>query len=129
MPGNEPCIHRLKHSPVRDTEARFRAKREQLKWFDGLLPSSQGQNVALTVLYVPCSRRQRYRPGASQIRVPNVCCITNTSSKIACITCMNSKTACSTKMSSKTSSSASQTQIRCKQIQRARNLLSLTKGS
>jgi hypothetical protein len=32
---------------------RFRAKREQLKRFEGLLPESQGQNMVLTVLYVP----------------------------------------------------------------------------
>jgi len=30
-----------------------RAKRGQLEKFDGLLPESQGQNLALTVLYVP----------------------------------------------------------------------------
>ena len=33
-------------------QIRFRAKREQLKRFSGLLPSSQGQSLALTVLYV-----------------------------------------------------------------------------
>jgi len=33
-------------------KVRFRAKREQLKRFKGLLPESQGQNPALTVLYV-----------------------------------------------------------------------------
>ena len=32
---------------------RFRAKREQLICFQGLLPESQGQNLALTVLCVP----------------------------------------------------------------------------
>jgi len=31
-----------------------RAKREQLKGLYGLLPESQGQNLALTVLWVPC---------------------------------------------------------------------------
>ena len=31
----------------------FRARREELKRFKGLLPESQGQNLALTVLYVP----------------------------------------------------------------------------
>jgi len=34
---------------------RFRAKREQLTRVEGLLPESQGQNLALTVLHVPCS--------------------------------------------------------------------------
>jgi len=33
----------------------FCAKREQLKRLQGLLPESQGQNLALTVLYVPSS--------------------------------------------------------------------------
>jgi len=32
-----------------------RAKREQNIMFQRLLPESQGQNLALTVLYVPCS--------------------------------------------------------------------------
>ena len=32
---------------------RFRAKREQLKRFQGLLTESQGKNLALTVVYVP----------------------------------------------------------------------------
>ena len=32
---------------------RFRAKREQLKWFQGLSPASQSQHLALTVLCVP----------------------------------------------------------------------------
>ena len=34
---------------------RFRAEREQLKTFEGLLPTSQGQNLAFTVLHVPYS--------------------------------------------------------------------------
>ena len=34
---------------------RFRAKREQLERFEGLSPESQGQNLSLTVSYVPCS--------------------------------------------------------------------------
>jgi hypothetical protein len=29
------------------------AKRGHLKWFEGLLPESQGQNLAVTVLHVP----------------------------------------------------------------------------
>ena len=33
--------------------ARLRAKREQLQTFQGLSPESQGQNLALTVFYVP----------------------------------------------------------------------------
>ena len=35
---------------------RFRAKREQLKRCQGLLSESQGQNLVVTVLYVPYSR-------------------------------------------------------------------------
>jgi len=35
--------------------ARFRAKREQLKWVSGPLPHSQGQDMAVSVLYVPHS--------------------------------------------------------------------------
>ena len=34
---------------------RFRAKMEQLKTFEGLLCERQGHNLALTVLFVPCS--------------------------------------------------------------------------
>jgi len=34
---------------------RFRAKREQLEIFEGLLPERRGPNLALTVLYVPDS--------------------------------------------------------------------------
>ena len=34
---------------------RFRAKTKQLETVEGLLPESQGQNLALTVLYVPYS--------------------------------------------------------------------------
>ena len=34
---------------------RFRAKRERLEWCQGLLPESQGQNLALTVLSAPFS--------------------------------------------------------------------------
>ena len=33
----------------------FQAKRERLEWLKGLLPKSQGQNLALTVLNVPYS--------------------------------------------------------------------------
>ena len=33
----------------------FRAKRDQLKIFKRLLPESRGQNLAVTVLYVPSS--------------------------------------------------------------------------
>ena len=40
----------------RDFKVRFRAKREQLERVHGLLPESQGQNLALTVLYVLWSR-------------------------------------------------------------------------
>ena len=34
---------------------RSRAKREQLDRYQGLLPESQGKNLAVTFLYVPCS--------------------------------------------------------------------------
>ena len=43
---------------------RFRAKREQLKRFYGLLPESHGQNLALTVLYV------RYSLGFARMMAP-----------------------------------------------------------
>ena len=33
---------------------RHQSKREQLETFEGPLPESQGQNLVLTVLYVPC---------------------------------------------------------------------------
>ena len=36
---------------------RFRAKRKPLERFSGLLPESEGQNLALTVLCVPDSLR------------------------------------------------------------------------
>ena len=39
--------------PVPATTGRFRAKREQLKRGQECLPEIQGQNRALTVLYVP----------------------------------------------------------------------------
>jgi hypothetical protein len=39
----------------RTLASRFQAKREQLKWFQVLLPENQGQNLALTVLLVPHS--------------------------------------------------------------------------
>jgi len=38
---------------------RFRAKRELLDRFSGLLPESQGQNLPVTVLYVPYSLDRR----------------------------------------------------------------------
>ena len=40
---------------VQGASARARAKREQLERFSGLLSESQGQNLALNVLYVPDS--------------------------------------------------------------------------
>ena len=43
--------YRIDNSQV----ARCRAKWEQLESFQGLLPQSQGQNLAVTFLYVPCS--------------------------------------------------------------------------
>jgi len=36
------------------TLLRFEAKREQGERFHGLLPESQGRNLAVAVLYVPC---------------------------------------------------------------------------
>jgi len=52
---------------------RFQAKRGQLKRFQGLLPESQGQNRALTVLYVPNSLDSGTREcGSSQIKTRNV---------------------------------------------------------
>ena len=36
------------------SQVRARAKREPLDRFEGLLPESQGRNLALTVLHVPC---------------------------------------------------------------------------
>ena len=41
-------------------QVRFRPKREQLTTFSGLLPPSQGQNLTLTVLYVPYSLNRSY---------------------------------------------------------------------
>ena len=40
---------------ARDFKVRVRAKREQLERVHGLLPEGQGQNLALTALYVLCS--------------------------------------------------------------------------
>ena len=40
---------------ARGTRNRFRAKREHRKRVHGFLPESQGQNLVLTVLYVPYS--------------------------------------------------------------------------
>ena len=40
---------------VWDSWCRFRAKREHLQGVEGLLPESQGQNLAVTVLDVPRS--------------------------------------------------------------------------
>ena len=34
-------------------DSRFRAKQKQLEWFQRRFPGSQGQNLVLTVLYVP----------------------------------------------------------------------------
>ena len=41
-----------KYISCRVDSARFRAKREQLEMFQGLMPESKGQNLALTVLFV-----------------------------------------------------------------------------
>ena len=42
---------------------RFRARRGQLETLEGLLPDSQGQNLALTVLYMPYSLDSGTRTG------------------------------------------------------------------
>ena len=44
------AIRAYRHTPFRS-----QAKREQLNWFQGRVPESQGHNPALTVLYVPYS--------------------------------------------------------------------------
>jgi len=41
---------------------RFRAQREQPNLFSGLLPESQGRNLAVTVLYMPTSRERSAAP-------------------------------------------------------------------
>ena len=50
---NDPHVNNV--SASNNHIVRFRTKREQLKSFQGLVSESQGQNMALTVLYVPCS--------------------------------------------------------------------------
>ena len=59
VPGRVPVPpwypnHRSRVSEGRgvQTESRFRAKRKQLKWLCGLETERQGQNLALTVLYM-----------------------------------------------------------------------------
>ena len=39
----------------------FRAKREHLERLAGLVPESQGQNLALTVPHVPCPPHRRHQ--------------------------------------------------------------------
>jgi len=52
---------------VENGRVRFRAKSEQLQRFKGLLPEGHGQNLALTVLYVPYSLESgRKEDGACQ---------------------------------------------------------------
>jgi len=56
------------------SSAPFQAKREQLKKLYGLLPESQGQNLALTVLYVPHSLdsgHSRWINSSKDLRVSN----------------------------------------------------------
>ena len=43
---------RISGKGIRDC---FRAKGEHLEWSEGLIAESRGQNLALTVLHVPCS--------------------------------------------------------------------------
>ena len=52
QPFNQGGLDRLVCFHASNGQTRVRAKREQLKTF---LPESQGQNLAVTVLYVPCS--------------------------------------------------------------------------
>jgi len=47
---------------------RFLAKREQLEICQGLIPESQGQTLALTVVYVPCSLHSASPNPAAQSR-------------------------------------------------------------
>ena len=50
-------VERMTHPPSgpSPTAHRFRAKREQLEILEGISPESRGQDLALTVLYVPSS--------------------------------------------------------------------------
>ena len=59
----------LKNGAFYDGELCFRAKRQHLKMFQCLFPQSQGQNLALTVLYVPHSldSGSRAKPTASAL--------------------------------------------------------------
>ena len=50
-----PCTLHPAHHTHGPRQGRFRGKRERLKLLQGILPHSQGQNLALTVLYVPYS--------------------------------------------------------------------------
>jgi len=54
-PGFSPELYTWRRREWRVYNFGVRAKREQLKWFRGLLPESQGQDLASTVLYVPYS--------------------------------------------------------------------------
>ena len=54
----------LSYSAVFDSVGRLRAKREQPKRVERLLPGSQGQNLALNVLYT------RSRQSSESLRVP-----------------------------------------------------------
>ena len=63
---------------LRPHNPRFRAKKEQPKRFEGLSPDSHGHNLALTVLYVPCSLDsgsslpKAARPGCEPPTIPNL---------------------------------------------------------
>ena len=53
--NSETCVRISRVGRCQDSLAGLRAKREQLKRSEGLESESQGQNMAVTVLYVPYS--------------------------------------------------------------------------
>ena len=66
-----------------DTRNRSRAKRERLTRFEGLLPESQGQNQAVTVLRVPDSGRDWLTCAVTGLYVPGVGVSTSGSANIS----------------------------------------------
>ena len=64
IPSSEPLHNSAKCVSIppitQSAHTRFRAKREQLERFYGLQPESQGQNLAVPVLYVPRSLDSGY---------------------------------------------------------------------
>ena len=55
--------------PPNKLASRFRTKRGPFERFQGLLPESQGHDLALTVLYVPDSLVSRSRTNLSRVQV------------------------------------------------------------